>query len=332
MTVHTTGRRLLTVVMAFAVLATLVAGCASSSGDAASTDSVTAVSPEQYAGQGTSSSEGIDGAKADETASSNTASGTDRLVILTQTLQLEVESTSKTVEAIRTLTKEAGGEITDLQVATQTDEWIYRYDEYGYTVGSGTALRGWMTVRVPADSVDEFTDSVRALGTVTYQSEGSSDVTQQYVDMNAQLENLQAEEARLREFFDAAKSVEDMLAIETELSRVRGEIESLDAQIKYLERQAALATVTIELTEVQPIVRPAGDTWGFSDAVTSGFRGAADVLNFVITLVIASSPLWIVALIVLAIVLIVHRANKKRRATPSDEKPTTPTGGTQGSM
>lgn len=330
MTLHTTGRRLLAVVMALALVGGLVAGCGSSSENGASEDSVTSVSPEYLGDAGTGSPEAADGAKADEAAPSATVSGTDRLVILTQTLQLEVESTSETVDAIRTLTKAAGGEITDLQVATQTDEWIYRYDEYGYAVGSGTALRGWMTIRVPADSVDEFTDSVRSLGTVTYQSEGSSDVTQQYVDLNAQLENLQAEEVRLREFFNAAKSVEDMLAIETELSRVRGEIESLDAQIKYLERQAALATVTIELTEVEPVVRPAGDTWGFSDAVTSGFQGAAGVLNFVITVLIASSPLWIVALIVLAIVYLVHRARKKRQAATSGQTPAPPADGTPG--
>lgn len=330
MTLHTTGRRLLTVAMTLALLASLVAGCGSSAENGASEDSVTAVSPYLHAGQGTTSPEAEDGMKADEAASPTTVSGTDRLVILTQTLQLEVESTSETVDAIRTLTKAAGGEITDLQVATQPDEWIYHYDEYGYTVGTGTALRGWMTIRVPADSVEELTDNVRSLGTVTYQSEGSSDVTQQYVDLNAQLENLQAEEVRLREFFNAAKSVEDMLAIETELSRVRGEIESLDAQMKYLERQAALATVTIELAEVEPVVRPAGDTWGFSGAVTSGFQGAADVLNFVITVVIASSPLWIVALIVLAIVYLVHRAHKKRQTATSGPTPVPPADGTPG--
>ena len=182
----------------------------------------------------------------------------DRMVIRTKTLRLEVESTTDTLEDIRGLIKTHGGTIQDLQVATDTDEWLYRYDEYGYATGDGAALRGWVTVRVPAASFEPFVADVIGLGEVRFQAEDSEDVTQQHVDLSARLANLKAEEERLRTFFDSAKDVKDMLAIETELNRVRQEIESLDAQVKYLERQAAMATITIELTEPRPVVRPSG--------------------------------------------------------------------------
>lgn len=236
----------------------------------------------------------------------------DRLIIRSKTLRLEVESTSETVDAIRVLAKEHEGVITDLQVATETEDWLYRYDESGYSVGDGAALRGWVTVRVPAETFESFIDAAAGLGTVKYQSEASEDVTQQHVDMAARLENLRAEEKRLREFFDAAKNVTEMLAIESELSRVRGEIESLDAQVKYLERQAAMATVTIELTEPKDIVRPEGESWGFADAITSGFRGAAGVIKVAITFIIATAPLWGLALIAFFVIRMFVR---KRRAT-----------------
>lgn len=235
----------------------------------------------------------------------------DRMVIRSKTVRLEVESTNDAVATIRTIARDRDAVITQLQVATDTEGPIYRYDEYGYSVGDGAALRGWVTVRVPAASFDQFIDDVIALGTVRFQSEDTEDVTQQYIDLSARLENLRVEEQRLREFFDAAKNVEEMLAIEAELSRVRGEIESMDAQVKYLERQAAMATVTIELTEPRPVVRPDGESWGFREAVTSGFRGAAEVINFGIALIIATAPLWLLGLAAFFIVRAIVRRRRK---------------------
>ncbi|MCC2593762.1 DUF4349 domain-containing protein [Tessaracoccus sp. OS52] len=221
----------------------------------------------------------------------------EKLIIRTKVLRLEVESTPDAVTKIRELARTHSGSVTDMQVATDSDESVYHYDENGNPVGDGTALRGWVTVRVPTDSYEDFVEAVVGIGTVKYQSEASDDVTQEHVDLSARLENLRAQEARLREFFDAAANVTEMLAIEEELGRVRGEIESLDAQVKYLERQAAMATVTLELVEPRDVVRPEGESWGFSEAITSGFRGAATLLTSLITLVIATAPLWLAVLV-----------------------------------
>ena len=73
--------------------------------------------------------------------------------------------------------------------------------------------------------------SAEKLGKVLSESSADDDVTQQHVDLKARLTNAKAEEARLRTFFDQAKSVTDMLAIERELARVRGDIESMTAQL-----------------------------------------------------------------------------------------------------
>ena len=245
--------------------------------------------------------------------SAGTTAETDRMIIRTQTLRLEVDETPAAVEALRGIAEANAAVITDLQVATETDGWLYRYDQYGYAVGDGAALRGWMTVRVPAESLDAFVEAARALGTVKYQAEDTEDVTEQHVDLTARLTNLQAEEVRLRGFFDAAKNVTDMLAVETELNRVRQEIESMQAQITYLERQAAMATVTIELTEKQPVVSPDGEDWGFKDAITAGFRGAAEVITFLIAFLIATAPLWITAIVVFFIVRAIVRRRRAKR-------------------
>jgi len=248
----------------------------------------------------------------------------DRLVIRTKTLRVEVKDVTASVESIRAAAKKVDGVITALQIASAVDGPIYRYDE---TVGMQSgALLGYVTVRVPVKDFEAFVTDVSKLGTVRSQSESSDDVTQQHVDLAARLKNLQAEEVRLRDFFDAAKDVKDMLAIEQELARVRGEIESLDAQVKFLERQAAMATVTIELTEPGSIVSPGGDDWGFRDAVTAGIRGAAQVLKVLIVVVITVAPYALVGLLAFFAIRALVRARRRRThevrpASPADQTP-----------
>ena len=245
--------------------------------------------------------------------------GDERMVIRTKVLRLEVASTPDAVAKVRDLTRTHSGTVEAMQVATDNDEWIYRNDENGY--GDGTALRGWVTVRVPSASYEQFVADVTAVGTVKYQSEASDDVTQQHVDQSARLDNLRAQEKRLRDFFDAAKDVKEMLSIEQELGRVRGDIESLDAQVKFLERQAAMATVTVELSEPRPVVSPGAESWGFMDAITNGIRGAASVLTGFLTVLIATSPLWIAAAVLFFPIRALIR--RRRAAKPPTRPPWT---------
>jgi hypothetical protein len=318
--------RLMAAALAFALFVAVAAGCTSLENTAEDTlgrgmtGSAPVASPDAAVTEEFAGDTSVQPAPSSEGATPQT----DRMIIRSKTLRLEVESTPEAVDSLRALVAKHAGVITNMQVATDTEDWLYRYDEYGYTVGDGAALRGWMTVRVPAEELETFVDGAIGLGTVKYQAEDTEDVTQQHVDLAARLEKLKAEEVRLRSFFDAANDVQDMLAIEAELNRIRQEIESLDAQVKYLERQAAMATVTIELTEERPVVRPEGDSWGFSEAITAGFRGAANVLTFGIAFLIATAPLWVVALIAFFIVRAIVRSRRKKRdsaaaSTPSDE-------------
>jgi hypothetical protein len=134
-------------------------------------------------------------------------------------------------------------------------------------------------------------------------------VTQEHIDLSARLKNLRAQEARLRTFFNEATKVSELLAIENELARVRGEIEAMQAQLDYLDRQVARATLTVTLTEPGPVVRPSSGDWGFLDAITRGVQGAARVLTTLITVLIALAPVIVLALLA----WLVFRAAKRRR-------------------
>lgn len=255
-------------------------------------------------------------------AGTGTSSGTtvEKLIVLNKSVRLEVKSADDTIAKIRDLASAAGGDVSSLQVSTSTDQPIYPVpiDAKQYASGGPEAsvpLKAYVTVRVPSAGYKAFVADVMKLGTVLYQYESAEDVTQQHVDMKARLDNMKAEEARLRQLFAKATRVSDMLAIEQELTRVQGEIESMQAQITYLENQAALATVTIELKEPTPVVSPSGIDWGTRTAFTDAVRAFVNTMNGLIVLLGPVLALLVfVGLPALLVVWLVRRAIRKRRA------------------
>jgi hypothetical protein len=238
-------------------------------------------------------------------------------------MSIEVKGLDAGVAAVRALAAKYGATISDLSVSAGTDPGTPQPldaqsgGETAITPGGAT-----ITLRVPAANLSSAEKDAAALGRVISQTASESDVTQQHIDLAARLTNLRAEESRLRAFFGKAKKVSEMLAIESELSRVRGDIESMQAQLTYLERQAALATLTISLSEPGGLVSPAAGGWGFAAAVRDGVRAAADVTRGLITVILAASPLVLIALIALFGIRAMVRRRRRVRALASAGGPT----------
>ena len=106
------------------------------------------------------------------------------------------------------------------------------------------------TVRVPTAEFDNAMVALRGLGTVTSESQDGEDVTQQSVDLDARLTNARASEARLKTILEQRTGrLSDVLDVEREISRVRGEIERMDAERKNLDRRIAYASINVTLFE-----------------------------------------------------------------------------------
>ena len=309
--------RMGTAVALLLAAALVIAGCSSP----ASTSSTTSVgesaargsagSASNLAAGPTPSAAPADAAKGAADALPSQGSATTpvpKLVIVSKTLRLEIEDANAALTRIREFAKRDGGDISDLQVATATDQPIYRdpipVEGGASTGGPSAALRAYVTVRVPVARFQAFVDDVAKLGRVLFQSESAQDVTQQHVDLKARLGNLNAEQQRLRQMFAKARNVTEMLQVERELSRVQGEIEAMQGQIDYLERQAAMATVTIELAEPKAVVRPTGTDWGVAKAFTSSIQAFVSTLNGLI--VILGPLLALLIFLVLPVFLIVR--------------------------
>ena len=234
----------------------------------------------------------------------------ERYIIRTVGVRIQVDDVEEAVASVRQEVAKVDGMVTTVQVSTDEQIPVYRYEATG-ALADGAPLRGFIVARVPAEDLDAFVDAVADLGTVQRQAEDEADVTQEHIDLSARLKTLQAQEARLREFFEQAENVEEMLAIEQELTRVRAEIESLTAQVAYLERQAAMATVTVELAGKPPVVSPVGSDWGFVAAITQGIRGLVNTINTLIVVALSALPLLaVVAAAVLGIRWLIRRQHR----------------------
>jgi hypothetical protein len=122
----------------------------------------------------------------------------------------------------------------------------------GYLVsadgGGQNATAGTLTIRVPAARFEEARVEIRKLGLrVESEKVEAQDVSRQYVDQDANLRNLRAEETGYLLILKQAHTVKDMLAVSERLSEVRGQIEQQQAEFNALSRQIETVALTISL-------------------------------------------------------------------------------------
>jgi len=211
----------------------------------------------------------------------------DRMVIRTANLNIEVDNFDSSFNDI-------------LKIVEEHDGFIQ--DSSSYITSSG-GKSGYVTVRVPED---EFLDVIMAfeeLGKVESKSIAGEDVTEEYIDLQARLNNSRREEERLLAILDMAEDVEDVLAVERELSRVRGETERLKGRINYLEDRVSLSTITVSLHEPTPITH----SWGIRDAIRDAVDAFITTVNGLIIFTGFILPFVIIGLIIIGVYKIWRR-------------------------
>ena len=167
----------------------------------------------------------------------------------------------------------------------------------GGNTGSGRTLSA--TLRVPADQLDATMTEVKALGRVESESQSGQDVTSQYVDLQARLGNARNTEERLTDLLrNRTGQLSDVLAVEQELDRVRGEVEQMEAERKNMSSQvsyAALNATIMEDYKAELQVVPPSTFNRLSNAAVEGYRGMADGVVGLVLFLLSTGPsllLW----------------------------------------
>lgn len=164
----------------------------------------------------------------------------------------------------------------------------------------GAVSRATLVLRIPSEAFGALLPRLRELGEITGESTNAEDVTDQYVDIAARLASAQTLEKRLLELAgDKTSGVEALLAVERELARVRGEIESYEGKLRQWNDQIAMSTLTLGLSTRAPAIA-AAQSPGVGVRIREGFATSIETLQevgttFVVSL-IAFLP-WLVLLV-----------------------------------
>lgn len=228
------------------------------------------------------------------------AASAERLIIQNADIAVVVSDVEARMKEFQRMAEEMGGFVVSSNL----------YKTYRNNV---EAPEGSLTIRVPAERLDEALDFIKA-GAVEVRSETRSgqDVTAQYVDLKSRLKNLEAAEAQLTEIMKTATETEDVINIFNQLVYYREQIEIVKGQMKYYEEAAALSAVNIGLIAeetVQPIQigrwQPQGVALKAIEDLIKFWQGFVD---FMIRFVLYTLPVWLTVGIPLYLIFLGGRA------------------------
>jgi hypothetical protein len=181
-----------------------------------------------------------------------------------------------------------------------------------------------LTVRIPDENVDKFTDDVAGISNVVSQNLRREDITLKYVSTSSRVTALETEEARLLELLAKAETMEDLLEIEARLTDVRYELENYASQLRLYDNQIDYATIYLYISEVQeytPVEEPTfleRITKGFRDSLENLAEGSVDLVVWLIVSLPYLAVICVVGAVVFVIVNRIRKAKAKKQATDQD--------------
>jgi hypothetical protein len=233
---------------------------------------------------------------AQDTAAS-AANDTARLIIRNGSITLTVKNVSDTVGMVTDIANAAGGYVLSSSSRYQ-----------------GESLLATLTIKVPAESFDDVMAKLRKLAIkVEAENSSSQDVTEEFVDLSARLKVYEATEQQLLTFLQKTQNVDESLKVYRELTNVRSQIESTKGRMNYLQKSAAMSTITVQAQpepKEQPIVEEKG--WNPLKVVRDALRWLVSALEFVFNLLVFVIVGLVPILIAIAIPVLIVRAIWRR--------------------
>jgi len=242
----------------------------------------------------------------------------ERVVIKNASLEIIVEDPISSVDAISRMADEMGGFVVSSSIfRTRTAR--------GVEVPEGN-----ITVRVPADRLDEAIDRIKGLvgnpgEDVLNENVTGQDVTREYTDLQSRLRNQENAAEALRKILDDARRTEDVLQVYQELNRVTEQIEVLKGQIRYFDESARLSAISVRVQSKEAIAPISVAGWTPVGVARDALQALVDALQFLV-----NASIWLVVFCLpLGLLILVpgffifrgfrrYRARKKAAQASSD--------------
>lgn len=232
------------------------------------------------------------------------AAGSGRKLIRRVSLSAETTKFDELIVKLTNRVDELGG-------------YIENSDIYGGGIYDSSTRSADFTIRIPSSKLDSFVDEVAEASNVTHKSQNVEDITLQYVDLQSKKEALVVEQERLMELLEKADSLESVLALESRLTEVRYELQSMESRLRTYDNQVDYATVDLRISEVEIYTPP--EPKGIWEEVSTGFvdslKGVGNgLVNFFVGLIIALPYLAVWGIGIWVAVWIIKKLIRRRKA------------------
>ena len=250
----------------------------------AATPSFATEAAAQGAGSSSTPTSKLDEGKAGADKINAPAVDPHRKVIRTGRIELVVKTYDDARAKLDALLAAAGGYVDSTQV--------HHYQ--------GAVSNATLVLRIPQDAFGQFVPKLKELGEIASESTDAADVTDQFVDVSARLASAKTLEKRLLELAaDRSSGVEALLAVERELARVRGEIESYEGRLRQWNDQISMSTLTLTMSTVAPAIAAPKDP-SLGQRIKGGFSDSISALeSFASWLVVTGTALlpWMILMV-----------------------------------
>jgi hypothetical protein len=219
-------------------------------------------------------------------------------IIKTASLTIEVKDVPGSIESLKVIAATKGGYLSSTNVQKNYNN----------------QLTGTVIIRIPQAEFENALTGVKTLGTVKSASTQGEDVTEEYVDLQAQKTSYQNQLVQYNEIMKKAVKISDVIEIQAQIDNVQTNLNRLEGRLKYLNSRIDLSTITVYLQEPEPIGGETGHN--FASDINEGVAGFMGMLGAIIVISITLIPL----VILLGIIYGIYRWNKGRIGTIAPEE------------
>lgn len=220
----------------------------------------------------------------------------DRSIISNAFIELEAQSPEKALTEVEGLVESLSGRID--QSSQQTND-------------AGKVYLVSLTIRVPVSSLDSAMEVLKNIGSVKRIELGKFDATLSVVDLEARQKALSASVIRLQELMRAASSTVELIEAETALSARQAELQSIQAQLRYLEEQVDLATISVQITS--PVDTAVAQPQTPIDGLNLGIAALISAIAWLGVAAGFSLPFLGIGFVLFLVGLLVWKKSRKRK-------------------
>ena len=249
--------------------------------------------------------------KAENTAEKSASAGQMKAEKIIYSAYAEIETTDydKTVKGVYDMVERFGGFMQSTSISGNN---YYRSSRGLVNLRSAS-----FTLRIPCEHFNELTNSLSELGNVPYCNTSSENVTAQYYDVQSRMDAYKTQETRLMEMLAIAETVEDMLAIQQQLTEVQYEIDSLQSRLTNYDRQVSYSTVNLTVTEVEEYTEPQVVVLSYWEKMAQGFRrsmkNVGDFFKDALLWFVSSLPALVTWALFITLAVVLFRRWRARR-------------------